>query len=124
MNPYKTGQTILNQTQQIRTQQSAGPVLVARNRNAMIQVFGDEIKQDFKTVGFVNETTELGQGKVFKVLNITLPDGSLVARAQSSDQGKTWDITTMHDHVGAQIQCAIGTYKKEIATFLIGRMYL
>lgn len=121
-NPYKTGTIATGMPQGMGNQPP--PAMVQRNRNAMIQVFGDEIKQDFKIVGYLRESSETGNGKVYKVLNITLPDGTQVARAQSPDFGKSWTITTLYDRRSADISTGMGSYKQEIATFLIGKMYL
>lgn len=99
--------------------------MVQRNRNAMIQILGKEIKQDFKLIGYVNESRQSMGGEMVISVTITLPDGTLVANAQNEEVfGHDWNIVTAKDNKNHRLTSSLGKDKNDIVESLIRLLYL
>ncbi len=100
--------------------------LVERNRSAHLYVFGNKLQQDFKDIGFANEKTELANGKSYKVIRFTLPDGTLIAEAKGeSFNSKTMTVTTLKDNKRHTVTYDfINKQVENVAQYLIDHYYL
>lgn len=99
--------------------------LVERNRQSSVMVMGDEIKQDFKTVGKVVSSTVAAEGKIKTVYKFYLPDGTLVAEATNEGVNSlNWSIVTSKDNEIHTTTTEFAKDKEQLATWLIARMYL
>lgn len=99
--------------------------IVERNRSAQLFIFGDKLQQDFKDIGFAKEKTELANGKSYRVIRFTLPDGTLVAEARGeSFNSTTLIVTTMKDNKRQSVSYAFAKQIEEVAKYLIDHYYL
>jgi hypothetical protein len=99
--------------------------LVPRNRNAMVQVIGTNIQQDFKSVGNITKTTQAQNGTIVTTYTVSLLTGITVATATA--QGATshdYSILTMKDNRLHQVNSTIGRDEMDIAQHLINMGYL
>lgn len=119
-NPYKTG----FMSQPVAPNNAATPPQVQRNRNAMIMIMGEEIKQDNKTIGRIKKSTSTNGGKMFQVAEIYSPDGILIARAETAHMQHNWLIVTAKDNKTHQINSSIGKDDSDLADYLIKQLYL
>jgi len=123
-NPYKTGIQVQQIPQNNGYQSNNGPVLVDRNRNQMVQIFGNEIKQDFKVIGKITEKSQTKEGTIVNSITITLPDGTLLAQAEAEQMQHSWTIVTAKDNKAHILNSSMGNDKKDIADYLIKYLYL
>ncbi len=105
---------------------SSNAVLVERNRSAHLYVFGNKLQQDLKDIGFANEKTELANGKSYKVITFSLPDGTVIAEAKGeSFNSKTMIVTTISDHKRHTITYDfVNKQIENLAQYLIDHYYL
>lgn len=105
---------------------STNATVVARNRSAHLYVFGSKLQQDSKDIGFANEKTELANGKSYKVISFTLPDGTLIAEAKGeSFNSSTMIVTTLSDHKRHTVSYDFATKRiEDVAQYLIDHYYL
>lgn len=103
------------------TPSPSGQALVERNRTTNFEIYGEEIVQDFKTIGKIKkETTENGN-----ILMIYLPDGVKVAKAQSDMNAPTlWRLFTFVDNQQFTIPTKGKEETKAIIELLIAKKYL
>lgn len=108
------------------TPASSNAALVERNRSAQLYVFGNKLQQDFKDIGFANEKTELANGKSYKVIRFTLPDGTLIAEAKGeSFNSTTMVVTTLKDNKRHTVSYDfINKQIEHVAQYLIDHYYL
>ncbi|MBN2880896.1 hypothetical protein JXM83_02480 [Candidatus Woesearchaeota archaeon] len=99
---------------------------VERNRNSMLQIFGKDIKQDFKLIGKVEKSTKSENGKILRIYSFYLPSGKLVAEATQVDlDSKSFNILTLKDNITRNITInIIGQESKELAIYLSKNYYL
>lgn len=99
--------------------------LVERNRSAHLYIFGDKLQQDFKDIGFAKEKTELANGKSYRVIRVTLPDGTLIAEAKGeSFNSSTLIVTTLKDNKKHSVSYSFGKQVEAVANYLIDHYYL
>jgi len=107
---------------------TSGGGTVERNRNAMIQVFGSDIKQDFKVIGTFSHKSERVDGQSVNVYSFFLPNGTKVAEGTVPTFGdKTCSLWTISDNRRQSLTLkSIGTsaIAKEIAEVLVRGHYL
>lgn len=99
---------------------------VERNRLSTIQVFGSEIKQDFKVIGTYSKKSASGQGKILNVIAIYLPNGTKIAEATQEDtNSKSYRIVTMKDNKTHSVTVKyFGQEVEDIAKYLSDNYYL
>lgn len=100
--------------------------LVQRNRSGMIQVIGDDVMQDNKTIGSVDEDSGFNGGKTVKTYTFSLPDGTQVAVATVEGiNTKTATVVTAKDNRTFTLPITSNySVEKEIAKYLISKFYL
>ena len=123
-NPYKTGNQVQQTPQSNSFQNTNGPALIERNRSAMVQIFGNEIKQDFKVIGAITEKSQAKDGTIKNTISITLPDGTLLAIAEAEQMKHNWTIVTAKDNKAHIVNSSLGNDKKDIVDYLIKYLYL
>lgn len=122
-NPFKTG--LINNGNGSGNIPQNQNVLIERNRNQMIQIFGKEIKQDFKLIGYLSESRQSAGGKMVISFTITLPNGTLVANARNEDAfSHTWQIITSKDNKAHTVTSSLGNDNKDVVTYLVKMLYL
>lgn len=102
-----------------------GNRLVERNRNGMIQVFGERIQQSGVHIGNITKTVKAESGGVITHYSISLPTGEIIATARN--HGATdheWDITTAKDNNLHTVSSSLGNDEKDMVKFLVERLYL
>lgn len=127
LNPYKGGQNNNNTNVNVNVNSGGnGYNLVKRNRSGMIQVIGDDVMQDNETIGNVEEDSGFNGGKQVKTYTFSLPDGTQVAVATVEGiNTKTATVVTAKDNRTYTVPITSNySVEKEIAKFLIGKMYL
>ncbi len=123
-NPYKVGIQVQQIPQNNGYQNNNGPALVDRNRSSMVQIFGNEIKQDFKVIGKLSEKSQAKDGTIINAITITLPDGTLLANAEAAQMQHTWTIVTAKDNRLHTVNSSLGNDKKDLVDYLIKYLYL
>jgi hypothetical protein len=104
---------------------SSNPALVNRNRNAMVQVFGDNIMQGGITIGSITQISATDAGKLFYQITIKLPTGELIATAKTeSVTDHNWYIITAKDNKEHIVSSSLGADKEDIAKYLVDKLYL
>lgn len=98
---------------------------VERNRGAMVQVFGNVIKQDFVVIGNIKESQINSEGKIRTRYTITLPSGKGVAIAENEGiNSHHWEVITMKDHKMHHVHSEIGKDQTDVINYLIKMLYL
>jgi hypothetical protein len=123
-NPYKAGIQVPQIPQNNGYPNNNAPALVDRNRSSMVQIFGNEIKQDFKVIGKIAEKSQAKDGTIINTISITLPDGTLLARAEAEQMKHNWTIVTAKDNKEHTVNSSLGNDKKDISDYLIKYLYL
>lgn len=99
--------------------------MVERNRNAMVQVFGNAIKQDFVVIGNIKESQINSQGNILTRYTISLASGAVIAIAENEGiNGHHWEVITMQDHKMHHVHSEIGKDQIDIINHLIKMLYL
>ncbi len=127
LNPFKGNQNNNNTNVNVNVNTGGnGYNLVQRNRSGMIQVIGDDVMQDNETIGSVEEDSGFNGGKQVKTYTFALPDGTQVAVATVEGiNTKTATVVTAKDNRTYTVPITSNySVEKEIAKFLIGKMYL
>lgn len=116
----RNNQSASNNTDGIRYE------MVERDRDAMIQIFGERIEQGFKRIGTVKKTTWSADGKIGDLLSFYLPNGFKIAEAKQEDvTSDKYRIVTLKDNKFHYIDIDnIAATKEEIAKLLIDKYYL
>jgi len=103
------------------TPSPSGQALILRNREASFDIYGEEIVQDFKTVGKIKKETD-EKGNFFMIY---LPDGARVAKAQTdSNTPNLWRLFTFVDNQQFTIPIQNKEETKAIIELLIAKKYL
>jgi len=101
------------------------PDLIARNRNGMVQIFGNTIKQSGVHVGNIKKEEKAENGAIITYYTITLPDGTLIATAKNTGIADyNWQIVVAKDNTRHTISSSIGSNETDLAKFLIDHLYL
>lgn len=97
-----------------------------RNRNAMVQQFGTELKQDFVLIGTIKVSSSAAEGKIVKVIEFFHPTGIKIAQAtQEKTASNNYQIITLKDNkVHTQTISFIGKEAEEIAYYLSKLFYM
>ncbi|MGB0862162.1 MAG: hypothetical protein ACPGXZ_04555 [Saprospiraceae bacterium] len=103
--------------------------LIDRKRSANILIFGEEIQQDFKTIGRYELENSMEGTIIQQNFSFYLPDGTLIATATMAEFSKTGSckIVTTKDNeehlvtIKAKDKMAKA---KEMTSFLVKRIYL
>lgn len=104
---------------------SGQSTMVSRNRSAPIQIFGNEIKQDFKLIGYIQETRQIIGGKTIIQLSVTTPNGTLVASGQNEDVfSHEWILITAKDNKSHTLTSSLGKDKEDMVSYLVRLLYL
>lgn len=105
---------------------STGYNLVNRNRDKMVQIFGETIRQDFTDIGTISKKTSYTNGQSNTEYTISLPDGQLVATAKFVGMNSLKaEIITAKDNRRHSISCTSSINRdKEVAQHLIRLLYL
>jgi hypothetical protein len=110
---------------EVNTLQTGNYQPVERNRNGMVMVSGNKIKQSNVLIGTATEKTDYYGGKADKQILIYLPNGTLVARAQASGTNShSWQVTVQQTGRAYTVEGRIGQDVKAIAIFLVDHYYL
>ena len=109
------------------TNPSANQALILeRNRNAEVLVFGDKIQQDFKDIGTISQNNQTVQGSVLTTYKVVNHQNQLIAEATTELNGKNITLLTIKDNQRVQLYSEDFSYitiKKVIAKHLIDRYY-
>jgi hypothetical protein len=98
---------------------------VDRNRNASIELYGTELKQDFKTIGTISKSNSSANGKMIYAVSYFLPDGTKIAEATSEGiNAKEWHVVTMKDNKEHSVAVTFGGEEKQVAKYLSDLYYL
>jgi hypothetical protein len=99
---------------------------VDRNRNAMVQQFGTELKQDFVLIGTIKVSTSAAEGKIVKVIEFYHPTGIKIAQAtQEKTASNNYQIITLKDNkLHTQTISFIGKESEDIAYYLCKIFYM
>lgn len=105
--------------------------IVERDNTKDIDVTGildGEIRQDFETIGKYNQSDKMIDGTNTSVIEITLPDGKLVAECRFplfGSKEKQVDILTLKNNTKHQISTKKdANVLKEVVKWLVDRKYL
>lgn len=100
--------------------------MIERDRDAMIQVFGERIEQGFKKIGTVKKSTWSADGKFGDLLSFYLPNGIKIAEAKQEDvTSDKYRIVTLKDNRFHYIDIDnIAATIQEIAKLLVDKYYL
>ena len=100
--------------------------LVKRNRTEPVQIFNEDIKQDFNTIGKIRKNSAATNGTIVYNCDISLPNGNSIAAATfEMTDNSTCTIVTASDHKKHQIN--IDKWidaEKAIVIYLVDNMYL
>lgn len=105
---------------------SIGYNMVDRDRNKIVQIFGETIRQDFTDIGNISKKTSYTNGQSNTEYTISLPDGQLVATAKFIGMNSLRaEIITAKDNKRHSISCTSSINReKEVAQYLIRLLYL
>ncbi|CAN5328531.1 hypothetical protein BH09BAC5_BH09BAC5_17340 [soil metagenome] len=107
------------------TTQSTSYATVDRNRSAAISLYGEELKQDFKTIGTAKKVSSPENGKLFYIISFYLPDGTKIAEAKGEGFNATeWRVVTMKDNQSRSVTTTSNQQEKQIAKYLSDLFYL
>lgn len=100
--------------------------LLERNRDAMIQVFGNTVKQDFKKIASVKKSQRASEGTIIQRIKILNHKGKLIAEAVGRGVNTTtFEVTTLKDNHTQTIQAdSFINVVKDIVTTLVADYYL
>lgn len=99
--------------------------LVERNRNGMVMIMWQNIQQSNVVIGYFSKKSQATGGNIVTEIEIFLPGGQRIARATAvGATSHHWDVVTMKDNKAHHIDGSLGHDEKDIATYLIGLMYL
>ncbi len=99
--------------------------LVQRNRNAMVQVIGSNIQQDFKSVGNITKSTVAQNGTIVTTYTVSLLTGITVGTATAEGAtSHSYQILTFKDNRMHSLNSTIGRDETDIAQYLINMGYL
>jgi len=100
---------------------------VERDRTRMIQIFGEEIKQDGTVIGKIEDDTKALDGNLYDYFMVYLPNGTMIAEAslQKFDSGDC-RIITLKDNKEFFIcvESTSSAIKKQIVEYLVKMYYL
>ena len=99
--------------------------LVDRNRNGMIQIFGNSIQQSGVQIGTITKAVKAESGGVITHYTISLPSGEIIATAKNSGAtDHVWLIVTAKDNNSNTINSSLGNDEKDIVKYLVDQLYL
>jgi hypothetical protein len=98
---------------------------VERNRNMPVMVMGTEVKQANVLIGRIQERTDYTGGRTQKEIRVSLPNGTLVARATATGAtGHTWQVMVMQHGRTFTVQGRTGRDAEAVVKFLVEGYYL
>lgn len=98
---------------------------VERNRNMPVMVMGTEVKQANVLIGRIQERTDYTGGRAQKEILVSLPNGTLVARATATGAtGHTWQVMVMQHGRSFTVQGRTGRDAEAVVKFLVEGYYL
>ena len=99
--------------------------LVERNRNGMIQIFGNSIQQSGVQIGNITKEVKAESGGVITHYTINLPSGEVIATAKNSGAtDHVWQIVTAKDNNSSSVSSTLGNDEKDIVKYLVEQLYL
>lgn len=100
--------------------------LVERDRSRMIQVFGEDIKQDMHDIGTITKNTDFQDGQTVTRYEIFLPNGQLVATARYiGNTSLRGEIITAKDNRKHYVTAESGINRdKAVLQLLVRMLYL
>jgi virulence-associated protein VapD len=99
--------------------------LLERNRNAMIFVMGNEVKQDNQLIAIVDRKSEAARGTILQTIQVKNHLGQLVAVATAEGAtSHSWNIITNHDKKWHTVQSSIGKDENDVISYLVKSLYL
>ena len=118
-----SGVVVYNNTVQMNTNNPFDKV--ERNRNGMIQVQGNQIIQDFKTIGTFNQTKQALNGTIQNEITFFLPNGSMIARCTAyGATSHDFNVVSVSDNRAAQINTGMITEANDLARYLVNNGYM
>lgn len=112
-----------------RTSTQPAPVqgsrMVERNRNGMVQIFGNAIQQSGVHIGTISKEVKAENGGVITHYTIRFITGELVATARNN--GATdheWTLITAKDNGAHALSSDIGNDEKDLVKYLVEQLYL
>ncbi len=100
--------------------------LLERNRQASISIYGDDVQQDFKSLGRISNNNEMIGGNIMTIYKILNHEGKKIAEAMTELNGKSIRVTTLKDNIVFTLQAkdmSTSTIKEVIANYLVQRYY-
>ncbi|MDQ3108662.1 MAG: hypothetical protein M3R17_02110 [Bacteroidota bacterium] len=98
---------------------------VERNRSGGVNLYGTELKQDFKTIGTVTKSNSSSNGEMIYTVSYFLPNGIKIAEATGRGINcKEWRVVTMKDNQSHTITTTFSQQEEQIAKFLSDSYYL
>ncbi len=99
--------------------------LVDRNRNGIIQIFGNSIQQSGVQIGTITKEVKAESGGVITHYTINLPSGEVIATAKNSGAtDHVWQIVMAKDNTNSTISSSLGNDEKDIVKYLVEQLYL
>lgn len=100
--------------------------VVVRNKQAAIEIKQGNIYQDNVIIGKITESTSNADGKILKIYQVSLPNGTPIARiSQVNTAGMAYTIFCNLDHANHAFNVKfIGKEAEEFAQFLVENQYL
>jgi len=104
---------------------SNNPTLVNRDRNGLIQIFGEKVQQSGVQIGIVAETSVAVGGKILNQYTITSNAGELIGIAKNHGVGNNeWELVTSKDNKEHAISSNLGQGKNDVVKYLVEHLYL
>jgi hypothetical protein len=113
-------------TEKVRNQYPGENNLLERNRDAMIQVFGQTVKQDFKEIARFEKTQNASQGTIVVRYKIYNHNGKQIAEASTDGVMNTkYRVVTLKDNETHFVEAESSLYiVRDIIKTLVDSYYL
>lgn len=111
--------------QSTQTNSNQKKELINRNRNGLIQIFGESIKQSGVLIGNIKKENKAENGAIITYYTISLPNGELIATAKNTGIADyNWQIVMAKDNSQHSVNSTIGNCESDIAKYLVDQLYL
>jgi hypothetical protein len=98
---------------------------VERSKNGTIQAQGNQIIQDFKVIGTVNQFKQATNGTIQNEITFYLPNGTMIARCTAyGATSHDFTVITTLDNRNAQINTGMITEAQDLARYLVNNGYM
>jgi len=98
---------------------------VERSKNGMIQAQGNQIIQDFKTIGSFNQSKQALNGTIQNEITFYLPNGTMIARCTAyGATSHDFTVITTLDNRSMQINTGMITEAQDLARYLVNNGYM